>query len=215
MQKVEQIQDAIERGLKHESGMTDLAWSVPALASLKGRHILNNLGAISERYLECGNHKGGTFVSVLCNNKLISATGIDSFASDEPYHNDQAEPQFLENVKLLLQLETNFYFHKCDVFNADLSSVEKNIDFYFYDASHGRADQKNALIYYKPILAEEFIYVCDDWEFGEVKMGTLEGINEGGYDILFERELLNPSKTEEHQNNWMWRGYAVYLLRKK
>ena len=214
MTKIEQILDAIKKADNLQSGMTPLAWSVTALASLRGRHLLNNLRAISTKYLECGLHKAGTFSSTICGNTLISATGVDNFASDEPYHNDQAEPQCMENVRKVIHPETAFYFHKSDSFEVDLSVVEKGIDFYFYDAGHSREDQKNALLYYKPVLADEFIYACDDWDYGEVKAGTMEGVEQGGYEILFQKEL-HGAIPGEHDNDSYWRGYWVALLKKK
>ncbi len=214
MTKIEQIQDAIAKANNLQSKMTQSTWDVPALASLRGRHLLNNLGAISTKYLECGLHKAGTFSSTLCGNKLISATGVDNFASDEPYHDDQAEPQCMVNIQKVIDPETNFYFHKSDAFASELSVIEKGIDFYFYDAGHSREDQKNALLYYKPVLAEEFIYACDDWDYGEVKEGTMEGIEQGGYEILFQQEL-HGAIPGEHDNDSWWRGYWVALLKKK
>ncbi len=217
MTKIEQIQDCIDRAIRRESKMNQQAWDAPALMSLAGRHLLNNLGAISIKYLEIGVHVGGGFCSTLCENKLLSATAIDSFASDEAYHSDQAEPKFMANYKRVIQPETIFYFHKSDAFEADLSLIEKDIDFYFYDAGHSRLDQKMALTYYKPVLANEFIYVCDDFNWGEVKEGTFEGIEEGGYEILYYKELSNPPGTdsEDHLNEHFWRGYGVFLLKKK
>jgi len=214
MTRIEQIQDAITRADNLQSGMTQAAWDVPALASLRGRHLLNNLGAISSHYLEIGLHKGGTFCSTVCGNKLLSAVAIDSFESDEPYHNDQAEPQFMANSKLLLEPETDFMFIKNDSFRVDLSVIPPGIDFYFFDGSHSREDQKNALLYYKPVLAETFIYACDDWDYGEVKEGTMEGIEQDGYEILFQKEL-HGAIPGEHDNDSWWRGYWVALLRKK
>lgn len=214
MQKIEDIQMAIFNAEKRNSKMTQQAWDVPALASIQGRHLLNNLGAISSHYLEIGVHKGGTFCSTVCGNKLLSAVAIDSFASDEPNHNDQAEPQFMANSKLLLEPETDFMFIKNDSFKVDLSIIPPNVDFYFFDGSHSREDQKNALLYYKPVLAETFIYACDDWDYGDVKEGTSEGVLQGGYEILFHEEL-HGAIPGEHDNDSWWRGYWVALLKKK
>lgn len=214
MTKIGNIMDCIQRAYNLESNMTPLAWSVPALASLRGRHLLNNLGAISSHYLEIGVHKGGTFCSTVCNNKLLSAVAIDSFASDDLTDHDQAEPQFMENSKLLLQPETDFFFIKEDTFKVDISIIQPNIDFYFYDAGHSREDQKNALLYYKPVLMDEFIYCCDDWDYEQVKEGTLEGIEQGGYETLFQQEL-HSAIPGEHDNDSWWRGYWVSLLKKK
>lgn len=218
MTRIEQIQDCIDRATLRQSNMTELAWAVPALESLQIRHLLNNVGSISERYLCVGTHRGGSFVSALCTNgNLKSATGVDSFASDEAYNSEKVEPEFYENVKLILPPSTEFKFVKGNAFGIDINQILGPIDLFEYDAGHSRTEQKNALIYYKPILADEFIYCCDDFNWGEVKAGTFEGIQEGGYEIIKDWELSNPPEldSEDHSNEHWWRGYYIALLRKK
>lgn len=215
MSKIEQIELAIENAIKRESKINEDSMNVPALASLRIRHLLNNLGAISARYLEVGVHKGGSFCSTVCQNKLESAVAIDSFESDEPYHTDQAMPQFIKNAETILVPGVRFSLWVGDSFSIELGKFNDGIDLYLYDAGHSREDQKNALLYYKPVLADEFIYCCDDWTYGEVKKGTLEGIEQGGYEILYARELINETEGDGHLNEEWWRGYGIFLLKKK
>lgn len=215
MNKIEQIDIAIELAILRKSKLTEPSMNVPALASLRIRHLLNNLGEISTKYLECGVHKGGTFCSTVFGNDLIYAVAVDSFESDEPYHTDQAKPQFLENSKKILQPSTKFNLLVGDTFKIDLDQIVHGIDLYLYDAGHSREQQRDALIYYKPVLADEFIYCCDDWTYGEVKQGTMEGIEQGGYEILYQKELINETPGDDHLNEEWWRGYAVFLLKKK
>lgn len=215
MTRIEQIDLAIDNAILRKSKLSKDSFAVPALASIRIRHLLNNLGAISTKYLEVGVHKGGSFCSTICNNYLFSATAIDSFQSDEPYHTDQAKPQFIENAKRILQPCTKFHLIVGDSFSIDLSQIVHDTDLFLYDASHGYEDQKNALIYYKPVLSEEFIYCCDDWMYDRVKEGTLDGIEQGGYEVLHKRELINETKGDDHLNEEWWRSYAVFLLKKK
>jgi len=215
MTKIEQIDLSIERAIKRQSQITQDSLNVPALASLRIRHLLNNLGALSTKYLEVGVHKGGSFCSTVCKNILFSATAIDSFESDEAYHTDQAKPQFLENAHKLLEPCTKFNLIVGDSFGIDLNQIVNGIDLFLYDASHSYEDQKNALIYYKPVLADEFIYCCDDWMYDRVKEGTMDGIEQGGYEILHKRELINETPGDDHNNEQWWRSYAVFLLKKK
>ena len=215
MTKIEQIDAAIRSAIEWKSKVNKSSMDVPALASLRIRHLLNNLGAISTKYLEVGVHKGGSFCSTVCENDLLSAVAIDSFESDEPYHTDQAHPQFLDNARRLLQPTTKFNLLMGDSFSIDLNQIVNGIDLYLYDAGHSREQQRNALIYYKPVLDEEFIYCCDDWTYGEVREGTMEGIEQGGYEILYQRELINETPGDDHLNMEWWRGYGVFLLKKK
>jgi methyltransferase family protein len=216
-QKIEAIQSAINRADQMQSNMPPSALEVPFLGSLKIRALLNNLGALATHIADVGSHKGGSMCSMLAGNGNIkSATAIDSWASDET-NEDKAYPQFIANANRFKSENTELNVIVGDCWEVSLDLIPNKIDLYSYDAGHSREDQKQALIYYKGMLADEFIYCCDDWEYGDVKEGTMEGIVEGGYEILFQQELLNPPGTIEndHLNEHWWRSYYVALLKKK
>ena len=221
MSKIELIEEAIERAIRRESKLTPFAMSVPMLGSLQIRHLLNNLGAISKSFLDVGSHRGGSYCSaVFKNNNLDDVAAVDSWASDV-INGEHNEEDFRENAAMFtpanVEKPTIMNIIKSDAFETDLSLFDgRKIDFYSYDAGHSFDDQKNALLYYNPILADEFIYVCDDFNFGEVKQGTFAGIQEGGYQIRYYRELSNiDSGPDEHCNEQWWRGYGVFLLKKQ
>lgn len=216
-QRIQAIKDAIEKAKNHQSKMDEVAWSVPALSSLKIRHLMNNLGAISTRYMEHGTHKGGIFCSVLRNNPNIEiAWWGDSFASDKTT-GENVEDQFVQN------------YHKC-IQNTDItvlgtvantfdlpSDFAENVDLYCFDADHSYDSQRKAMIHFLPSMANEFIVVVDDWQYGDVKRGTIDGLADSGCDILFQQELLNeePYIEDEHRNEEWWRGFYLALLKKK
>lgn len=212
MDKIKLIEQAIERADSFDSKIKTLpAYEVPALASLKIRCLLNNLGELAENYLECGVHRGGTFCSTIADNRNIKkAFAVDSWASDH-MAGEIHETQFLESANANVSKQTELIVIKDDCFSVDLSKIDSPIDMFLYDAGHSKEDQKNALIYYYPVLANEFIYLCDDWQFEQVKEGTLEGIKEMGFEVLFEKELLTD---KEYNNESWWRGYYVALLKK-
>lgn len=217
MDKIELIKSAIEKAERFESKLSEDALRVPFLGSLKIRALLNNLGELATRFLEIGSHKGGSFCSTIYQNDNIKlATAIDSWASDD-INQDQAYPQFLENTDRFKPAKTTIEVITSDCFNLGANIPQRNFDLYMYDAGHSRSDQCDALVYYKPYLADEFIYCCDDWTYQEVAEGTREGIEKGGYEVLFEKILLNPPGFPEdaHLNDHWWRGYMVALLKKK
>ena len=216
-QRIEAIKEAIEKADQFQSNLQPEAFEVPFLGSLKIRALLNNLGALATHVADIGCHKSGSLCSMLYGNGNIkSATAIDSWESDAT-NEDQAYPVFLEYTNRFKPADTELNVIVSDCWKVDLSMIPNKIDLYSYDAGHKRNEQRDALIYYKDMLADEFIFVCDDWAFEEVKEGTLEGIKEGGYEILFEQELLNPegSTEEDHLNDHWWRSYFVALLKKK
>jgi len=214
MSKIELIKGCIENAEKRRSGLSPEAINVPMLGSLQIRHLLNNLGAISSSFLDVGSHVGGSYCSAVFGNANLShAYAVDSWASDATEGHKHAK-DFIANSIAFTPYGVDFRIINSDCFEVDLTGIKKDIDFYSYDAGHSREQQKQAIIYYKPILANEFIYVCDDWTFEGVKEGTMEGIEEGGYEILFQQELLNDNG-ELYQNEQWWDGYAVFLLKKK
>lgn len=221
MNKIELIENAIEKAIRRESKLSPFAMSVPMLGSLQIRHLLNNLGAISSSFIDVGSHVGGSYCStVFNNNNLDDVAAVDSWASDIT-EGHRHEEHFRENAAMFtpanVEKPTLINIIKSDAFEVDLTLFDgKKIDLYSYDAGHSFDDQKNALLYYKPVLADEFIYVCDDFNYGDVKQGTFAGIQEGEYEILYFRELSNDDPhSDEHNNEQWWRGYGVFLLKKK
>ena len=215
-QKIKAIKEAIEKAKSHQSKMDETAWSVPALASLKIRHLMNNLGAISTKYMEHGTHKGGIFCSVLRNNPNIEiAYWGDSFASDK-ITGENVHDQFIQNaIKCIDGTDTVLLGEVSDTFDLP-SNFGDGVDLYLFDADHSYESQRKAMTHFLPSMANEFIVCVDDWQYGDVKKGTMDGLKESGCEILFQEELLNtePYTEDEHRNEEWWRGYAVFLLRK-
>jgi len=209
--KIQQIQSAIARADRFESKLTPAALNVPMLGSLKIRHLLNNLGAISKNYLECGVHKGGSFCSTIFNNPLTSATAIDCFVSDETNEDDKAQPQFIANASKHVHSETMFTLITNDTFKVPTSDIPLPVDFYYFDAGHSEDEQRMALTYYLPTMADVFIYCCDDYMLPEVRKGTQDGIMECRLKVLFEQEMITH---HEYDNESWWRGFYVALLGK-
>lgn len=210
-QKIESIRNAIEMAKNHQSKMDETAWSVPALSSLKIRHLMNNLGAISTRYLECGVHKGGLFCSTIRNNgNLLSADAIDSFESDANI-DDPARPQFINNVDKTKSFNTLFSICTSDTFNVEANDIIGPIDLYLYDAAHDYESQRKAMTHFLPAMADEFIVCVDDYDWDDVRHGTSQGIVDSDVEVLFETSF----EGNDHDNMGWWNGFYVALLKKK
>lgn len=216
-QKIQAIKDAIGKADKLQSKMDNVVWSVPALSSLRIRHLMNNLGAISKKYMEHGVHKGGLFCSVLRNNPNIEiAYWGDSFASDK-ITGENVEDQFIQNaMKCIDGTETVLLGEVANTFDLPPDFGDK-VDLYCFDADHGYSSQRKAMTHFLPSMADEFIVCVDDWQYGEVKKGTLDGLADSGCEVLFQQELLNaePYTEDQHRNDEWWRGFYVALLKKK
>lgn len=212
------ILNAIDKAEKFESKLSDEAIRVPFLGSLKIRALLNNLGAGATHFLEIGSHKGGSFCStVFANENIETATVIDSWESDhmQGEGGESAYLQFVENANRFRDKNTHVQTIIGDCWEVDLNKIRYPIDLYSYDAGHSYEDQKKALTYYTPAMAKEFVYTVDDYNYGDVKSGTLDGIKEAGLKVILACELSNTTQGDDlHLNDEWWRGYGVFLLRK-
>lgn len=210
-EKITAIQKAIEMALNRQSKLTAENMEVPGLVSLLGRHLYNNLGAISTRFCEVGSHLGCSYTSsVSGNGNLLTATAIDSFASDL-VEERQCMPIFLNNAEKFTSRKTKFKFIHSDAFSFDINEIQGPIDYYIYDGSHGKEHQRMGVTHYLPAMADQFIMVVDDFDWQEVHEGTREGINEAGLKILYEYVLIG----NDHDNEGAWNGYGIFLLEKQ
>lgn len=213
-EKISAIQGAIEKAKNLQSKMDETAWAVPALSSLRIRHLMNNLGSISTRYLECGVHKGGLFCSTIMNNpNLEVVTANDNWASDEQ-NEDKAYPQFIINANKCKPNGTVFTMVVGDTFGEEMTKLAnglKNVDLYLFDADHSYESQRKAMTHFLPAMADEFIVCVDDYDWSDVSKGTHAGIRDSGCEVLFE-EIWEGN---DHDNNGAWNGFYIALLKKK
>src|SRR5574343_27213 len=200
---------AIEAGINLKSSLPPAQMDVPALTSIKLRHILNNIGKLGTIHLECGPHKGGSYTATIAGNPNIKTSyAIDSFASD--FSGETARVQFLANRSKFEIAGNEYQLIVSDCFSTDISLLPDNIDLYLYDGDHSYESQKQALIYFKDKLADTFIFLCDDYDWGEVNKGTQDGIEAAGYTKLYEKILVG----KDHDNDGFFNGFYFAILKK-
>lgn len=211
MSKIRLIEQCIENAERRISKLTPEALMVPALSSLNIRHLMNNLGSISTNYLEHGVHKGGLFCSTIYkNDNLRYVCAGDSWASDANSE-DKAREQFIDNAYDFKPSEPIFEILEGDTFDWSSKDIMYPIDLYLFDADHGEDSQCRALTHFLTVMADEFIFCVDDYDWADVKNGTERGIKETGVEVLFEKIW----KGNDHDNETWWNGYAIFLLKKK
>ena len=198
--KQKQIERAVIMGASEQSKLPESVLNQQGWTSHKIKHFLNNLMETEKpiiNYLEIGAWSGSTFVAALYGNNLKNVYSID---------NDYKEPDFSINTK-------DFKFKKieCDCWEVDLSLIKHKINIYFYDANHEYEDQYKALEYYYPVLAKDFIFIVDDYDWEKVSKGTQAAIKDLGLDVKFGVHL--PSKGMNDASTW-WNGLYIAHLKK-
>jgi len=210
MTKIEQIQNAISEANLFRSKLSPEALQVPGFTSLKIRHLMNNLGAISSNYLDCGSHKGGTYCSTVFNNtNLQNAICIDDFRE---FNGDSPMIELLSNAGKFKPESVKMKLIQKDVWAVTEKDLPAGIDLYLYDSDHSLESQYKSVSYFLKSMADEFIFVVDDYSvWPQVKEGTEKGLKDSGLEILFQQELYNGIPGD----NWGFhQGLFVALLRK-
>lgn len=195
------MKNAFERAERLESKIPQEEISkLHGLSSDKTWHLINNLASEAKNYLEIGTYLGSTLKAALYGNDHLKAYAMDNFCM-KPH----LKGHFFGNTK-----DLNFTFYEEDCFQFDLKKLP-TIDLYFYDGEHSFESQYKALTYYYPVLADEFIYICDDWTNKPVKEGTMKAIQDLELNIV-ECEIRGDGKLKQ-AHEW-WCGVAVFKLKK-
>ena len=162
-------------------------------SGVKTRCFYNNMGELpAMRYLEIGVLHGSSTCSMLFNNR-IDCVSIDNFSEFEgtgnEFHNNLEKYRGENNVRFINQ----------DCWSIDPSSLGK-FNVYLYDGPHEETDHYKALHHYKSCLDDVFIYIIDDWNWPQVREGTLKAIKDNNLKGGFKKELK--TTTDDTQPYW-------------
>ena len=206
MDKIALIQEAIEKGKAELSNLTPKQFEVGGFTSPKIRHIMNNLGAISANYLECGSHIGCSLImTTYGNDNLKTAVAIDNWS--EFNNNGRTKKEFLDNCEKNIPGKYQFIEKNC--FKITEQDLPAKADLYLYDAAHDYESQKEGITHFVPLLADEFILMVDDTAWNAPIEGTNKGIQYMRLTILYETFLYDGKEAGEY-----WNGFSIFLLKK-
>jgi hypothetical protein len=194
----------------------------------KTRHFYNNIcsgentlgQAQAVRYLEIGTWYGSSSISALYKNN-VTALFIDNWSQFN------GDPNILKKGLEKFSKDSTWNLIESDCWHVDLEKLPgAPFNVYLYDGGHTELDHYKALTYYYPVLDDTFIFIVDDWNWADVRDGTMRAINElteGSVNkkakVLFRHEeFLSHDDVEgmpEHngKNTW-WNGIGVFLVTK-
>ncbi len=193
------INKAIDNAVRGRSKLTPEILALPGMSSAWNRHLLNNL--CYGNYLEIGVWHGSTFISAVYGNE-VKAFAIDNWSE----FRDEANT-FHDNCK---RFGIEYEFFQCDAFEMDLTKLPK-IDVFFYDGDHNQDKSCKALTYFYPVLADEFLFIADDYDWRGVFDGIWQGIEESKLTVIYHYKLS--AKVPNDKDTW-WNGLGVFKLRK-
>jgi hypothetical protein len=162
MLAIAELQDAISKADSGDFYVPD----VEGYTSPKCQRLLNLLGAQSSHYLEIGTHKGACFIPCLYGNQALKGTVIDNWSLSGNHR-----PAFEANCAAHIP-HADMLIIEQDCFTVDLKAITPAVDLYFFDGYHDRRSQYLALTYFAPVLADEFIFLVDDYNWAEPREET-------------------------------------------
>ena len=166
------------------------------MSGKKYRYLINNLVSLTKnsRYLEIGSWAGSTVCSALYGNQA-KAVCIDNwlkFDTEEHikkvYNTKDQKKEFEENTKKIITKDIEFKFIESDFQKLDYTKLGK-FNIYCYDALHDEKSQYNGISIAQPALEDTFFLIIDDWNWTEVRSGTLKAIKDLNIKIISSIEI--------------------------
>lgn len=197
-----------------ESGIPRNLNNIPGLTSARVKTLLNLLASGVGSYLEIGSYLGATACAALKDNPL-NAYLVDNWKEQiqpqtEGYNLPPNNKAVFEQNVLQYKGSSNVILYDYDLFEVNVSEMRNKIQLFFYDGPHDFETTKNAVMYYYTTFAKEAILVFDDANWQGVVDGAVQGLQESGAHITYEKLMLN---SEENSREW-WNGLYIVVIQK-
>ena len=218
---------ALFKSLAMDTKISDEIKFMSGMSGRKYRYLINNLVSLinNPRYLEIGSWAGSTACSALYGNE-VKAVCIDNWLKFETedyvkkvYNTKDQKKEFEINTKKIITDKIDFKFIESDFRKVDYSHLGK-FNIYCYDALHDEKSQYDGIALVKPALDDMFILIIDDWNWSEVRKGTLDALKNLKIDIISKIEIRttqdnNMPKIFVGQYSEWHNGYFIAVCEKK
>tara|TARA_B100000963_G_scaffold220455_1_gene192153 strand:- start:1194 stop:1961 length:768 start_codon:yes stop_codon:yes gene_type:complete len=211
------IENSFTSAISGNSNLSDEIKTMKGLSGRKFRVMMNNLIKIfnNPKYLEIGSWLGSSACSVCCNNK-VNITCIDDWSQNFSTDLD-SKKIFKKNLKKILNENISLQIIEKDFRKVNFQNLN-DINIYFYDGSHHYQDHYDAIKLVLPSLTKKFILIVDDWNWEQVRKGTLDSIYNEKLKIISKLEIRtttdNSSSLIVGENSDWHQGVAFLVVKK-
>ena len=169
----------------YTSKITDEILRMDGMSGIKTRHFYNNICSMNDaRYLEIGTWKGSSICSAMCKNKM-TCVAIDNWSE---FADALTSKIFFQNFNNFKGNNKATFIEK-NCWDIDVTKLGK-FNIYMYDGNHSKTSHFQALNHYLHCLDDEFIYLVDDWNWKDVRDGTLKSIKNNNVKILYQKQIF-------------------------
>jgi hypothetical protein len=214
-----QILTSYYQANQDQTNLPDWLMNITSMSGRKYKKFINSLISQIEdaRYLEIGTWTGSTACSAMYQNN-VSCYFIDNWEQFNP--SGDIREIFFENINKIKEnsLKATFTFQESDFRKVNYNNIGK-YNVYFFDGPHEKQDQYDGVVYAQPALENEFIFICDDWNWNKVRAGTSQAFSDLNIDIQYSLEIrttLDGSTPEVVYETSDWHnGYFIASCKKQ
>lgn len=207
---IQHIEESIANAIEGKSKITEDVLAINGWSSPRNRHLLNNLLDMPDvNYMEIGAYKGSTFISATYQNNINYSYVIDNWSECDDIYDD-ARTALLRNCKTFEV--SNYELIETNCFAVDLAKIKNKINVFFYDGNHERKLTRNSIVYYYDVLADEFLYIIDDYDWEGPYWGIEDAIVKRNLEVVYRKHLKSNGMNDV--DTW-WNGIGIFIFRKR
>lgn len=208
------LQRAMENALAIETKLPGWIRSMDGMSGRKYRGLLNTLveQMPNARYLEVGSWAGSTACSAISGNRM-TACCIDNWSEfNGPKHT------FQTHINRVVTPAVNFRFIEADFRSVDYAALGK-FNIYCFDGPHSERDHMDGVSLAQPALDDEYLLIIDDWNWKQVREGTMKALESLGVKIIAQIQIhttqddSHPTVLRRQFSDWH-NGYFIAVCRK-
>jgi hypothetical protein len=175
---------AFEGALAQDSSIPQVIHDIEGMSGQKYRYFINHFvrSLVDARYLEIGSWAGSTVTAALYGNRA-KALCIDNWSQF-----GGPKLHFLSNIELIQSADIDFRFIEQDFRTVDYGSVGI-FNIYLFDGPHKEVDQYDGIMLPQKALANTHMLIVDDWNWYQVRVGTLQALKDANCKIECSIEI--------------------------
>ena len=167
-------------------------------------------------YLEVGVYQGAMFTSALEGNNIV-ASAVDNWSDthnvpmrdvDINAEKGNTKEVFKKNIRPHINGKSITIVDSDSEDSLSKLPVKSNV--ILYDGEHTVEAHYNFLHKYNSKIDNTFCLIIDDWNWSQVRHGTMRSIEKLGYKVLFKEEIY--TKGEDPTD--FWNGLGIFVINK-
>lgn len=213
------IEKSFEDSIENKSNLPEWILNMDGMSGISYRCFINNLigNLKNSKYLEIGCWKGSTCCSAMYANST-KVLCIDNWSEFGGPKND-----FFYNVKKCISENKNENILEFEFLEKDFRKIRYDdigkYNVYMFDGPHKEKDHYESISIAKNCLDDEFIFICDDWNWEEVRNGTKNSFIDNTIEILYSLTIFTslnggmPIIENGIQNSHWHNGYFIAVCK--